>query len=407
MCNVYAGSTINFAATAATQGDWGLFFRRDPQLVKPCKVQIDLPGRSGGLYECVADSHWRLGVEDSPLASRGWVLQERLLAPRTLHFGQFQWFWECGEQRCCETFPNGLPPKSRNYRSDDGFLCKTIEDPGKLWRLAIESYTRACISHEKDKLVALSGICRLVKNITNDEYAAGLWLDNMELQLLWSIAYQSGRSTFCRPRNYRAPTWSWASLDGPIIWDGAINRRRDLPFTRAAASSKSSGISLASSVYQDPYTLMVKVLGVKIELASEDPFGEIKAAVLTLQCCPLLVSRVELSLEPGPTESELHFMVGGIDVFAATCDVKSEEPKDGERVYLLPVCETHGRFLSGLILLPTRNVRGQYRRIGEWQHDQHECGRLRSSGKACQDTLYQGDGEYVRDADPQYIISII
>lgn len=32
--------------------------------------------------------------DDAPLMRRGWALQERLLAPRLLHYGQ-QMYWEC------------------------------------------------------------------------------------------------------------------------------------------------------------------------------------------------------------------------------------------------------------------------------------------------------------------------
>ena len=44
----------------------------------------------------------------SPLGGRGWALQERLLAPRTLHFGREQLFWEC---RGCRR------PEGHAYRS--------------------------------------------------------------------------------------------------------------------------------------------------------------------------------------------------------------------------------------------------------------------------------------------------
>lgn len=44
---------------------------------------------------------WAASVDGpaSPLNGRGWVLQGRLLAPRTLHFGREQLFWECRECR--------------------------------------------------------------------------------------------------------------------------------------------------------------------------------------------------------------------------------------------------------------------------------------------------------------------
>ena len=46
---------------------------------------------------------------DAPVNTRAWVVQERLLAPRTLHFGRDQLFWECRTFEACESFPGGLP----------------------------------------------------------------------------------------------------------------------------------------------------------------------------------------------------------------------------------------------------------------------------------------------------------
>lgn len=42
------------------------------------------------------------GYIRSPLNDRGWTLQERLLAPRVLHFGTSEMAWECAEKIACE-----------------------------------------------------------------------------------------------------------------------------------------------------------------------------------------------------------------------------------------------------------------------------------------------------------------
>jgi hypothetical protein len=42
-------------------------------------------------------------VLDGPLSKRGWVLQERALAHRTIFFTDRQTYWECGEGVRCET----------------------------------------------------------------------------------------------------------------------------------------------------------------------------------------------------------------------------------------------------------------------------------------------------------------
>jgi hypothetical protein len=42
-------------------------------------------------------------VLEGPLNKRGWVLQERVLAHRTIYFTNKQTYWECGEGVRCET----------------------------------------------------------------------------------------------------------------------------------------------------------------------------------------------------------------------------------------------------------------------------------------------------------------
>ena len=55
-------------------------------------------------------------LEGEPLSTRGWTLQERLLAPRVLHYASDQMYWECREGIIAEdgaTFPPGarrMPP---------------------------------------------------------------------------------------------------------------------------------------------------------------------------------------------------------------------------------------------------------------------------------------------------------
>lgn len=46
-----------------------------------------------------------------PLFNRAWIVQERVLAPRTLHFGSEYVFWECGKERASEVHPNGIMGK--------------------------------------------------------------------------------------------------------------------------------------------------------------------------------------------------------------------------------------------------------------------------------------------------------
>jgi hypothetical protein len=55
------------------------------------------------LYVCRFMDDFNADVLEGPLSKRGWVLQERALAHRTIFFTDRQTYWECGEGVRCET----------------------------------------------------------------------------------------------------------------------------------------------------------------------------------------------------------------------------------------------------------------------------------------------------------------
>jgi len=66
-----------------------------------------------------------------------------------------------------------------------------------------------------DKLPALSGLAKVFRrHLQQDEYLAGLWKGTLQLDLLWYL--EGDHLTASQPTASRAPSWSWASIDGPI-----------------------------------------------------------------------------------------------------------------------------------------------------------------------------------------------
>ena len=53
-------------------------------------------------YDCVASNFHAQSFIDTPLRKRAWVVQEQLLALRTLHCTTNQLFWSCQELKACE-----------------------------------------------------------------------------------------------------------------------------------------------------------------------------------------------------------------------------------------------------------------------------------------------------------------
>ena len=111
MGSVYQNANCNIAATAASNGTLGCFQTRDPLLAQPCRVRFDKElkkfGLKKGIYDFVLRTLWEHGLSEAPLLKRAWVVQERVLARRVLHFARNQLFWECSELVSIILYPSG------------------------------------------------------------------------------------------------------------------------------------------------------------------------------------------------------------------------------------------------------------------------------------------------------------
>jgi hypothetical protein len=82
------------------------------------------------------------------------------------------------------------------------------------WFKVIEFYSTTSITHSKDRLIAISGLARHIHRRIGVPYYCGLWADRFLIQLLWF----RGGPCFDWPAESRAPSWSWASVDGEILY---------------------------------------------------------------------------------------------------------------------------------------------------------------------------------------------
>lgn len=100
MEDVFSSAYCVIAASCATGTSDG--FLKDPP-------NRDFVMVSGGyeseppLYVCDFIDDFDQHVLQAGLNKRGWVLQERALARRTIHFAEAQTYWECGDGIRCET----------------------------------------------------------------------------------------------------------------------------------------------------------------------------------------------------------------------------------------------------------------------------------------------------------------
>jgi hypothetical protein len=220
MSEVYRNAFCNIAATGAIDSTEGLFFERDLNDFLPCKVISSSDTEAEPLYALDPDM-WRHHVTQAPLIQRAWVVQERLLSKRVVHFGRHQIMWECREKEACEIFPTGLPfnrdLKSIDDHSEDDHEHQTNgKFDGGLswnWHRVVLHYSGRELTNESDKEAAISGVTTLMGGKLNDTCIAGLWKKNLPLELLWCIGNNEVAN---RPKEYRAPSWSWLSINGTV-----------------------------------------------------------------------------------------------------------------------------------------------------------------------------------------------
>lgn len=84
----------------------------------------------------------------------------------------------------------------------------------KLWYCLIQDYSRRGLARGSDKLIALAGLVQEAQEHTSLRCCAGIWLDMLHTELCWVV--REDEQAASRAPTYRAPTWSWASIDGAV-----------------------------------------------------------------------------------------------------------------------------------------------------------------------------------------------
>lgn len=87
------------------------------------------------------------------------------------------------------------------------------------WGRMVNAYSVRKTTHPGDKLLAFSGVARQISMQWKCNYLAGLFEKLFVHQLFWHAGYMYITPRCSRVAVYRAPSWSWAALDGQIAFD--------------------------------------------------------------------------------------------------------------------------------------------------------------------------------------------
>jgi hypothetical protein len=361
MPSYYNNSVLNIAATGYADGKRGFLESENRNLdqILPCWVHSDGEGSQANEEE---QNRWLYrifrtpdeDIEHSPLNRRAWVMQERTLSPRVLHFEKSQIIWECcsttySEQR--SLIPGTLAADFISHGPKKPTLSKDSTIGRSTWHDIVRTYSTLELTFGSDKLVALSGIAAEMEFVESTEYLAGLWKHSLLGDLLWYIDRRGVLDSPARPASgpYRAPSWSWASMEGTIsYWNVFLPNRAEIVEARTSTTGP-------------------------------DPFGSVSDGFIrirgTLRECWLRNGRVEIdndfgmafgwdTIEPlerrrrnptGLCESEEYDLNAISNIYLLPIKSEKENVRDVGRVY-------------GLVLGLTHRVDGEYFRLGRFSN---------------------------------------
>ncbi|EGN94395.1 hypothetical protein SERLA73DRAFT_77797 [Serpula lacrymans var. lacrymans S7.3] len=223
MGEIYANSTCTIAALTARNSHEGCFFdhARNPLFFRPCRI-LDrwyVEGNSNVGIDL------RTGLSPLPLHTRAWVVQERILAPRTLYYGSTGLAWECVECSATEALPGGEVSRFSPKASFFGIQQQSDKEKYNAWTDIQISYTRCLLTRFDDRLVAILGVIKRIEMLTGWTNVWGMWRERLLMDMLWFVE----EPTRGRPETdvYLAPTWSWAGIEGRVMMaTGSEEQRR-------------------------------------------------------------------------------------------------------------------------------------------------------------------------------------
>jgi len=372
MGEIYGSAFCNLAACTGPDGSSGLYPHSDGISRRLCTLKAGASSCISGSFAVRDRNVMRSSQNKSTILSRAWCVQELMLAPRVLYFAHNHTVWECSALLAEDSLPtrhidlkDGYDFSSgRKFRYKGGkadttsraaSLVSEAEDSFPFnyysaWMEAILTYTECDLTYHTDRLVGISGIARLIHAGLGEKekYIAGLWGNYLPLHLVWEV-----RSTHKNYRlwPYRAPSWSWASVEGRVY----------------NFLTNSEAVSSCTTFVQ---------VSAEVDLATTDPFGPVRGAILHLKgpvfkaflgsrghtsakhLCRLFIDAGDNARQDkGPeciVEHPIHL----------DFDYPGHEPV---RVYCILVMTTAIQDqIAGLLLVPQEDskVRGRYIRIG-------------------------------------------
>ncbi|WAO82883.1 HET domain-containing protein [Fusarium falciforme] len=218
MHQIYGNATLTIAAASAASENDRILVPRDMK-GQAFNLNLNIDG-IGSLKLGARRRTHTLGTEDKggdygKISTRAWIWQERLLSGRMIFYTPSALKFECNQHSIWEGFAPDVTGHSWSAQLNN--ISHTS------WTSLVEEYMSRDITRQSDRLPAMDSVMKRISQSQGWSPLWGMWANMLVESLGWQskVSEKSGK-LMCRtnPGNY-APSWSWASVDGPISYVSA------------------------------------------------------------------------------------------------------------------------------------------------------------------------------------------
>ncbi|GMF91831.1 unnamed protein product [Aspergillus oryzae] len=290
-----------------------------------------------------------LTFRDEALSQRGWTFQERLFSRRNLLFARDRVYFGCGTSFISEDGIELIDVLKADHTNQPPHRLITDqsiydgpappENERAHWNELVALYSQCKLTYPADKLPAISGIAQEYGKVLGGTYVAGLWDGSLVQGLSWQSSEECTAVS-----EYRAPSWSWASVDGPLC---------------------------KSSVTTEP---IASVMGLHIEVDGKNPYGRVKSGWIKIEVplVPLVLSGDNSLLMFGciglkTSDEEENCLTGRVDTINSQFDDPAETIR-AMKLFGLVITDfsltPEEPFYFSLLVTPTGDDLGVLKRVG-------------------------------------------
>ena len=250
MNKTYQRAAVTIVAGSANSASEGFLHPKRPISHMLIDIQCN-PNKEFKIpCKCTADGYITVGVKKlessssfmDPIVRRAWTLQETLLSPRLLSYSCHTLTWHC--KTASFKIDDWYYPDRDSYESlaQNLTVSHGHREVSSKWDTIVKLYTDRALTVSEDKLPALAALAAVFSPALGSTYLAGIWETALPEALLWMPRSGYPEAEFRsfaaadpylyrfarRQKTYRAPTWSWASIDGCVTYDHIKLRGSDI-----------------------------------------------------------------------------------------------------------------------------------------------------------------------------------